>query len=292
MLSPMLGVWAWLVVTPAPVETRFEQLAPEPGQLPRRSPGVGRAVVLLHGLRPQPVSAEAARRAEPSFWELPQAPVVSALQRDADVYAFHYAQNAAIDDIARSPDLGRAVDTLRQTGYLEVVLIGYSAGAIIARQFVEDALDGGGVTKVIQVCPPNGGSDWTRLRPGVRSVQMPFLQSLTKEARAAALAARADRRIPNQVEFVCVVAVANWAGDGIVRRDHQWTPELRAQGIPAETIFLQHVGAMYSTRLAARLAELAKTPQPRWTAEQVGAARYKVLGVLAYRWNEPNSNRN
>jgi pimeloyl-ACP methyl ester carboxylesterase len=282
MISPMLGVWAWLIVTPAPVETRFAQLAPERGETPRRSAGVGRAVVLLHGLRPQPVSAEAARRAEPSYWELPQAPVVSALQRDADVYAFHYAQNAAVDDIARTPALARAVEALRQAGYLEVVLIGYSAGALIARQFVEDAPDGGGVTKVIQVCPPNGGSDWTRLSPGVRSVQLAFLRSLTKEARAAALAARADRRIPSQVEFVCVVAVANWTGDGVVRRDAQWTPELRAQGIPAETIFLQHVGAMYSSRLAARLAELARTPQPRWTSEQVSAARYKVLGILGY----------
>ena len=51
-------------------------------------------------------------------------------------------------------------------------LVGYSAGALIARYFVEDSPDYG-VTKVIQVCAPNGGSGWGKLTAGVRQSQEP-----------------------------------------------------------------------------------------------------------------------
>jgi hypothetical protein len=287
MGTNLFGLCVFLMMTPAPVDTRFERLAPLPvvavdgAESPRRSPGVGRAVVLLHGLRVQPVSEEAVKRAEPSYWEKPQAPVVQVLSREADVYAFHYAQTVPLDDVARLPQLSRAIRSLRLAGYIEVVLVGYSAGAVIARQYVEDEPGGGGVTKVIQVCAPNGGSEWTVLSHGVRAVQVPFVRSLTKEARTAALSQRSDKRVPEGVEFVCLVAVCNWIGDGVVRRDCQWTVELQEQGIPAETIFIQHVGAMYSTRLANKVAEILRTPQPRWQKEQVVTARPRILGWLA-----------
>ncbi len=274
------------VVCAPPVETRFEQLAPTPtvavegDATPRRRPDMRRAVVLLHGLRPQPVSADAAGRARPSTWEKPQNPIVKALAPDADVYAFHYAQTVALDEVARQPALVQAVRALRTAGYDEVTLVGYSAGGVIARLFVED-VPNSGVTKVVQVCAPNAGSEWTVLSHGVRAVQVPFVRSLTKEDRAAAAKTRADKTIPPHVEFVCIVAAMNWMGDGVVRRDAQWTPDLQAQGVPAEVLFIPHIGAMYSTRMASRVATLVTTPQPRWSNERVIAARPKVLSLTA-----------
>lgn len=269
-----------------PVETRFDQLAPTPSivtdgdAMPRRRPDMRRAVVLLHGLRPQPVSADAAGRAKPSTWEKPQGPIVKALEQDADVYAFHYAQTVPLDEIAALPALAQATRALRAAGYDEVTLVGYSAGGVIARLFVED-VPNSGVTKVVQVCAPNAGSDWTILSHGVRSVQAPFVRSLTKEDRAAAAKSRIDKKIPANIEFVCVVAATNWFSDGVVRRDAQWPAELQAQGVPAELLYVPHIGAMYSTRLAKRIAALVTTPQPRWSAERMIAARPKVLSLTS-----------
>jgi triacylglycerol esterase/lipase EstA (alpha/beta hydrolase family) len=286
MVSVSLLFGAWLVAAMPAVETRFEQLAPanataaDTDAVPRRRPDMRRAVILLHGLRPQPVSADAAARAQPSTWEKPQGPIVKALSPSADVYAFHYAQTVALDEVARLPALAGAVKSLRAAGYEEVVLVGYSAGGVIARIFVEDTPNSG-VTKVVQVCAPNAGSDWTVLSKGVRAVQVPFVRSLTREDRVAAAKARAGKSIPPQVEFVCIVTAMNWLNDGVVRRDAQWTPELQAQGVPAELVFSAHVGAMYSNRMANRIAELVTTPQPRWSHERIVAARPKVLGLTS-----------
>jgi triacylglycerol esterase/lipase EstA (alpha/beta hydrolase family) len=213
---------ALLAPEPPVVETRFVQVAPPTAAevVPRRSPGQSRAVVLMHGLRPHPFSDASALHPELSSWEEPTSAVVKALSRDADVFALGYAQHRPVDDVARAPALGRYVAGLRQTGYTDVVLIGYSAGALVARYFVEDA-GGGGVTKVIQVCPPNGGTSWGKLTAGVRQSQEPFLVSLTKESRQAAQRERAGKAIPPDVEFVCVVGALGPAGDGLVRFDCQ-----------------------------------------------------------------------
>lgn len=295
-----MAIWPELLlvglIAPAQVDTRFEQLAPPPAAVraefaPVRRPDMRRAVVLLHGLRPHPVSAEAAARAEPSYWEKPQGPIVQALAPDADVYAFHYAQTIPLDDVARLPALAQSVRTLRAAGYEQVILVGYSVGGVIARQFVEDTVRSG-VTKVVQVCPPNAGSDWTLLSPGVRAVQAPFIRSLTKEERRAAARTRADKTIPESIEFVCIVAAMNWIGDGVVRRDSQWPADLQAQGIPAEIVYVPHVGAMYSTRVAQRIAEVVATPQPRWSPERVIAARAKVLGLASILSEPPSDGTN
>jgi triacylglycerol esterase/lipase EstA (alpha/beta hydrolase family) len=285
MGSSALLLLSVLFTAVTPVETRFEQLAPPPltsaeKGTPRRRPDMHRAVVLLHGLRPQPVSADAAARAQPSTWEKPQGSIVKALSPDADVYAFHYAQTVTLDDVAQLPALARATRSLRDAGYDEVTLVGYSAGGVIARYFVED-VPNSGVTKVVQVCAPNAGSDWTVLSHGVRAAQVPFVRSLTKDVRSATAKSRADKTIPPQIEFVCVVAAMTWIGDGVVHRDSQWTPDLQAQGVPAEVVFVPHVGAMYSTHMADRVAALVKSPQPRWSHERVVAARPKILGLTS-----------
>ena len=70
---------------------------------------------------------------------------------------------------------------LRQAGYSEVILLGFSAGGVVARQFVEDN-PAAGVTRVIQVCAPNLGSPLAKLKSSVGLAQESFLQSLTGQA--------------------------------------------------------------------------------------------------------------
>jgi triacylglycerol esterase/lipase EstA (alpha/beta hydrolase family) len=213
-----------------------------------------------------------------SGWAEPGSALVRALADVADVYALGYAQNTPVDEVARAPALGRHVADLRAAGYAEVILVGYSAGALVARYYVEDT-GGGGVTKVIQVCPPNGGSGWTRLAAGVRKSQEVFVRSLSKEARQAVMAARAGKRVPPHVEFVCVVGSVGRVGDGMVRYDCQWTPDLQRQGVPAVLLTVPHVTAMRSRAVAHKLVELIRAPQPRWSPAAVDQAREAILGA-------------
>jgi pimeloyl-ACP methyl ester carboxylesterase len=270
----------FLFPPPTPtVDTKFVQVAPpsKVGVAPRRSAGQSRAVVLLHGFRPHPFINANALHPELSSWEEANSAVVKAIGRDADVFALGYAQNRPVDEVARAPVLQRHVESLHQAGYTEVVFIGYSAGALVARYYVENMGDRCGVNKVIQVCPPNGGTSWGKLTMGVRQSQEPFILSLTKEARQTVQGERTDKLIPAGVEFVCVVGSVGRGGDGMVRYDCQWTRELQLQGIPAVLLFTPHVTAMRSKTVAERLVELVREPQPRWTGAEVEAARLRIL---------------
>src|SRR5207244_2414497 len=123
----------------------------------------------------------------------------------ADVFAFAYSQDVPLETVADGPGLRDGVRRLKALGYREIVLVGHSAGGLVARQFVED-YPGAGVTKVVQVCAPNGGSAWAKARMAVRKKQEAFLASLTRKDRRLSLHERAEKRIPADVEFVCVVA--------------------------------------------------------------------------------------
>jgi pimeloyl-ACP methyl ester carboxylesterase len=279
-LTPPLALALVLLGNEPAVETKFVQVAPAVkagAAVPQRTPGQARAVVLFHGFRPHPISDANALHAELSGWEEPTSPLVKALGRDADVFAFGYAQHEPVEAVARAAALRRHVEALRRAGYAEVVLIGYSAGALVARYFVEDQ-GPCGVTKVIQVCPPNGGTGWGKFTAGVRQSQEPFLASLSKESRRAAMRDRAEKRIPDGVEFVCVIGAFGRAGDGLVRYDCQWTADLQRQGVPAVLLHTPHVTAMRSKAVAAKLAELVRESQPRWAPAQVEAGRAKVFG--------------
>jgi pimeloyl-ACP methyl ester carboxylesterase len=182
-ISPT-ALLALVLLTPEPpIETRLVQVAPPAPfwAAPRPTPRTPRAVVLIHGLRPHPLSETNVWEPELSSWEEPSSPLVKTLTADADVFSLAYGQNASVDDIGRVRSLGQHITGLRAAGYSEVVLVGYSAGALIARYYVENT-GGGGVTKVIQVCPPNGGSGWSKLAGGVRKSQEVFVKSLSKEA--------------------------------------------------------------------------------------------------------------
>ena len=277
--TPTIALAAVFLAQEPAVETKFAQVSPPTAAAvaPVRSPDQRRAVVLLHGLRPHPIIDANAWHAELSGWEEPNSALVKALGKDADVFAFGYAQHRPVDDVARAPALRQHVTRLRQAGYTEIVLVGHSAGALIARFLVEDQ-PACGVTKVIQVCAPNGGSSWGWRTAGVRQSQEPFLVSLTKEARQAAMRERAEKRIPANVEFVCVVGTLVPAGDGFVRADCQWTRDLQQQGIPAVLLHTSHVTAMRSKAVAARLADLIREPQPRWSPAEVETARVRIVG--------------
>ncbi len=287
----------------APVQTKWAQVGPTPGPATadRRSPGRDRAVVLVQGLRPHPFSSRNVARADWHGWQKPGSRLVRALARDADVFAFAYAQNGTVAQVAESDGLADNVRRLRRLGYQEIVLVGYSAGGLVARHFVEDHPDAG-VTKVVQVCTPNGGSGWADALRLVRKPQKAFLSSLTKRGRQQCLAERADRKLPAAVEFVCLVGHRDVAvtvsaavtfgegqavcltvdargqGDGLVASGSQWPADLQEQGVPMFPLAVGHFRVMRCQVGAETVARLVREKQPRWSAAQVAEARRRLLG--------------
>lgn len=270
-----------LVLGAPPVETEFAQVFPAPrvAGLADRSPGQTRAVILLHGLRAHPFKET--NVAKPGFqdWQEPRSTLVKTLADVADVYAFAYGQNAAIDSIVQVPALRTSINRLRQIGYREIILVGHSAGGLVARQFVED-FPLAGVTKVIQVCCPNGGSSWGKVKIGVRAAQVAFLDSLTKENREQCLKDRNGKKIPEHVEFVCVVGNGGAVGDGVVLSRCQWTEDLQKQGIPAVAVSTNHFLIMRSKEGAQAIAALVREKQIRWDPDRIATTRKHLLGDM------------
>jgi pimeloyl-ACP methyl ester carboxylesterase len=268
------------VPAPAPatgaVEILFVKVAPS-ARVPGRSPGQARAVVLIHGLSLALLSKEKATRPHLRRWQVADCLLVKTLARDADVYAFAYGQTVACDHVSDTPLLLRHLRALKSAGYRDIVLVGHSAGGLVARHLVEDYPDLG-ITRVIQVCTPNGGSGLAGLKMA-RSVQMAFLTSLTHAARERILKDRKGKRIPAGVAFACVVGSSGLAGDGVVSCHSQWSDDLQAQGIPAHALHAVHWDAMTSQRAADLLARLVKEPLHRWDARAVREARKKLLGL-------------
>jgi hypothetical protein len=303
MTSALSFLWTVALATGAPVDAQFAQAAPVIREAPpfERSAGQRRAVVLLQGLRAHPFSSRNAAKADRHSWQRPGSPLVKALAQEADVFVFAYGQTVAVDRIVEATGLAKNIRQLKRLGYAEIVLVGHSAGGLIARQFVEDH-PGAGVTKVIQVGAPNGGSSWAKAGWSVRTGQEAFIASLTKEGRRQCLAKRAGKIIPADVEFVCLiglidlrvdvsvskeiggegevvrlVAAAKTRGDGMVSWDSQWTEELQEQGIPAVSIEIDHFMMMRSKAGTEKIVQLVREPQPRWDGTQVAKARQRFL---------------
>lgn len=247
-----------------PVESAFVQVFPRlyPEGLWLRSAAQGRAVVLIHGFHIFPFRKGYANHATFHSWQKPGSKLVDVLSRQADVYAFAYSQNVAIDEIAGVPRLADGIRRLKALGYSQIVLIGHSGGGLVARQFVEDYPEAG-VTKVIQVCAPNGGTNYAQFEPGVQKSQKVFLRSLTKDARNQAGKDRLTKPIPETIQFACVVGVGVGQGDGVVSKESQWPADFQAQGIPAVILRTTHFTVMRSTADTQRLAELVRAPLPR-----------------------------
>ena len=267
-----------LAVGGSPVETRFVQVAPTPTDgAVMRTAGQSRAVVLIQGLHLHLVNRKEAARAELRPWQQPGSVLVRTLVKDADVFAFTYGQTAPVTTVADLPALGASIQRLRAAGYAEIVLIGFSAGGLVARQFVEDN-PRAGVKRVIQVCAPNVGSPLARIHVGVGAAQKPFMQSLTSQSRTHFLADRSDRLIPADIDFICVVGTGLLFSDGVVSARSQWPDDLQAQGVPAVALSTEHWQALRNERAALVIARLMRERQPRWDAEQVGAMRKRLFG--------------
>lgn len=266
-----------LFASPDLIETQFVQVAPAPSQLHWwNSPQNPRAVVLIHGLLVHPFSKTNVGRTHLHSWQQPDCLLVKRLAQYADVFSFAYAQTVSADDVAESPELAKQLAKLRQDGYREIVLIGHSAGGVIARQFVEDHPNCG-VTKVIQVCAPNGGSSWAKL-PTVRANQLDFLESLTKPARKRSLSERAEKVIPPKIDFACIVGTGSVVGDGMVSNRSQYPPDLQRQGIPAYPFSSSHWSLLRSHKGVELVVRLVREPQPRWDEYKVQAVRRRLPG--------------
>jgi pimeloyl-ACP methyl ester carboxylesterase len=271
MLRALL-VCCGFVGAPADVQTHFQQLHPArvaPGPIMpaemdfHSTPGRSCAVVLIHGCNFQLTAHEALRPKIPN-WQKSGRPLVLALGQCADVYAFRYGQNVRVDDIPHVPALREGVARLKRLGYRHLVLLGHSAGAIVARQFVEDYPDAG-VTKVVQVCAINGGWKWVDVARHVKlpallnATQAPFLNSLAVEERQKAAARRA-KNVPAAVQFLCVIG----GKDKLASRDSQWPTDLKAQGIPSvELPLLPHLLADCGEADCKRLSDLLVKDHPR-----------------------------
>lgn len=241
----------------------------------RREAAQTRAVVLIHGFQFHLRDASVAK-AEFRPWQSPDSALVKELSKCADVYVFAYGQNVALDEVVKDCALGMNIAELRKLGYREIVLMGHSAGGLLARHFVEDNPEAG-ISKVIQVCTPNEGSAFASL--SLPKSQRAFAQSLTAEGRRKAQELRADKRIPESIQFVCVVAQTELSPntDGVVLCASQWSSDLQKQGIPALRITASHHEAMRDAKIAATLANLVRDSHPRWQPARVEEARKSIL---------------
>ena len=254
---------------PALIETQFIQVSPagREGGTFQRSKGQKRAILLLPGLKIHPFSSYSGVAPEFHSWQKPGSTLIKELNADADVFAFAYSQTASVDAIADHPGLAKSVRRLESLGYSDIVLIGHSAGGLIVRRFVEDYPDSG-VTKVIQVCCPNGGCGSAKFDSGIPSVQRAFVESLTREARMLCLKNR-NKTIPEKVQFVIVIGTGAGDGDGVVPIGSQWPEDLQKQGIPAFPLQTTHFTVMRSKPDAQTIAAIVREKQPRWNARQV-----------------------
>src|ERR1035438_4804334 len=152
-----LTLFCTLALAGAPaLESTCQQVAPAPvdGKWVR-SPMQKRAVVLIHGYYFH-FKDKNVPKAQPRPWQAADSSLVKELAKSSDVFVFAYGQNASVDTIVKQSKLSESVAQLRKLGYREIVLVGHSAGGLIARHFVEDHPDSG-VTRVVQVCAPNAG---------------------------------------------------------------------------------------------------------------------------------------
>lgn len=273
MFPPLLVLFFLSRSIVFPPETIVFQVAPyvKPLSESQRSSNRNRAVIIIHGLGVHPFSKMNVARAQLHPSQKPSCLLVRVLAQESDVYAFAYSQQIAVEDIAADPSLRSCVCRLKDLGYDDIVIVGYSAGGLIARQFIEDNPDAP-VNKVIQVCSPNAGSSWAEFR-AVLPNQSKFLYSLSKESRNIQLKIRSDKRIPEKVQYACIAGTGTGVGDGLVLCTSAWTPDLQAQGIPVYPVNATHWQVPRVHPGVDLIAELVRQPLERWSTRRITAAR-------------------
>ena len=268
----------------AELRTELRQVAPDSTAkawfLPATPREKTRAVVLIHGLFVHPLRPSKATKPWLRDWQEPGSKLVKLLAREFDVFAFAYAQTVPADEVARNAGLRDAVAKLRKAGYTEVVLIGHSAGGVIARHFVQNFPDAG-VTKVIAVAAPFAGVESATLKIGYPKVQAPFVESLTPDARAEAVKANKNA-LGESVQIVCVVCKLKLVdSDGLVSTRSQWTADLQEWGVPAVLTPVHHFAVMNHSEATKSIAELASKKLTRWSPGEVEEARTMLFGEPA-----------
>ena len=242
----------------------------------KRTPERTQAVLLIHGYQFQ-LSDETVPTPQFRPWQRAEGALVKELGRSVDVFLFAYGQNADIDGIVKESKLRDNIEQIRKLGYSEIILVGHSAGGLIARHLIEDHPDIN-VARVVQVCCPNTGSPYAKVK-GLKS-QQAFIDCLSEEGRAQCLKGRSTKQIPARIQFLCVVARGDGVSgtDGVVPCISQWPEDLRKQGIPAVGLLGGHRDMMNEAKLAVSLGRLICAPQPRWNAERIEQARKEILG--------------
>ena len=238
----------------------------------QRSEDCGLAIVLLHGFDSRD-DGSSPKGPRPQAWQGSTSPLVRALSSHGDVFAISYPQTTAVEEIATFPELREAIAKIKGMGYEQLVLVGYSAGGLLARHLVED-YPNAGITRVIQVATPNTGAqlaEWGVKLSQVHREQEAFVRSLSPNHRTALLTSRQGRLIPDSAEFVTVVTIAasGVKGDSVVSRKSQWSDDLQQQRIPCVCVQATHLEAMSHDNSLKVLCALASQPQARWSPTKV-----------------------
>lgn len=260
----------------AELPTDFQQVAPDRrnanwAEAPRTR---DRAVLVVPGLRIHPLRPSLCTRPEFRNFHEPTSELVRTLAKDSDVFAFAYAQTVTLDEVAQSPGLRAAVADIKKAGYTEVVLVGHSAGGVIARLFAEQYPDSG-VTKVICVAAPHSGAGAAELKVGYPKTQAPFVQSLTAESRAKVR----PQKLADRIDMACVVCKLKLIdADGLVSTPSQWPEECRKCGVPAALVAVNHWDAMVDPGSVKMIGELVREKLARWSPEEVERAKKVLFG--------------
>lgn len=266
---------------PAEIATELWQVAPDGGGkawvAPAERRDKTRAVVLIPGLYVHTIKPARANLPDRRPWQDPKGELVRVLAPDFDVFAFGYGQTISVDEVAKSAGLKDAVTRVREAGYKEIVLVGHSAGGVVARHFVE-ANPNAGVTKVIAVASPFGGVEIANAKLGVPKVQEPFVRSLAPDARTEAM--KAAKNPPgNGVPFACVVCKLKLVdSDGLVPTRSQWPDDLQKCGVPVVHSPVHHFLVMQNANAAKAIAELAREKLARWSPTETDTARKVLFG--------------
>jgi hypothetical protein len=105
------------------------------------------------------------------------------------------------------------------------------------------------------------------------------MECLTSDHRKKCLEMRAEKKIPDKVQFVCIVArEKNKETDGVVPCLCQWTPDLQKQGIPAYGIIGGHREVVREAKMIETISGVLRDNQMRWPPERVEQARKEIFG--------------
>ncbi|MCE9565585.1 MAG: hypothetical protein K8U57_26485 [Planctomycetes bacterium] len=258
----------------AELPTELWQITPErkgifAGNPPRTK---DRAVLLIPGLKIHPFKPTYATRPVIREYQQASSELVRSLAKDSDVFAFGYAQTVSLDAVAQSPGLRATVAQIKNAGYSDIVLIGHSAGGVIARIFAESHPESG-VTKIITVASPHDGSEVAKLKIGYFKVQAAFVESLSPDARAQAARGKFD----DKLQMACVVCkVKGIEADGLVCLPSQWPADCRKAGVPAVLVQTDHWHAMLAPASIRTICTLTSEKLTRWSQEEVEKGQ-KVL---------------